>query len=168
MISILRPIIVTALHTGMRLGEILGLRWENVDLGHRLITITKTMNNERKTSPINETLYMELSRLPRYASAPYLFCHQDGARILRIDRAFHSAEKRAGIDGFRFHDLCHAFASHLAMRGQPLETIGALLGHKDRKMTERYTHFSPVSLNAAVNTLENLRPRIVQEQALEG
>jgi integrase len=163
----LRPIVVTALHTGMRLGEILGLRWENIDLRHGLITVTKTKNNERKTIPINDTLHEELSQLPKHLSSPYLFCHPDGAHILRIDRSFHSALKRAGIEGFRFHDLRHTCASHLAMRGQPLETIGVLLGHKDPKMTKRYAHLSPTSLKAAVTTLENLRPRTIQEQALE-
>lgn len=150
------PFTMTALHTGMRLGEILGLRWDNIDLKHRLITITKTKNNERKTIPINDVLYEELSRLPRHVTSPYLFCHPDGTRILRIDRSFHSAMKRAGIEGFRFHDLRHTFASHLAMRGQPLETIGTLLGHKDPKMTKRYAHLSPASLKAAVTTLQDL------------
>jgi integrase len=163
----LRPIVVTALHTGMRLGEILGLRWENIDLRHRLITIAKTKNNERKTIPINETLHEELNQIPKYVTSPYLFCHPDGARILRIDRSFRSALKRAGIEWFRFHDLRHTFASHLAMHGQPLETIGALLGHKDPKMTKRYAHLSPASLKAAVTTLENLRARTIQEQARE-
>jgi site-specific recombinase XerC len=61
----LRPIVKMALHTGMRLGEILGLRWDDIDLKRRLITITKTKNNERKTIPINDALYEELNRLPR-------------------------------------------------------------------------------------------------------
>jgi hypothetical protein len=50
-------------------------------------------------------------------SSPYLFCHPDGARILWINRSFHSVLKRAGLGGFRFHDLFNAFASHLAVRG---------------------------------------------------
>jgi integrase len=160
----LRLIVVMALHTGMRLGEILGLRWDDIDLEHRLIMITKTKNYERKTIPINEMLYEELARLPKHVMSPYLFCHPDGALILRIDRSFHSALKRAGIEGFRFHDLRHTFASHLAMRGQPLETIGALLGHKDSKMTKRYAHLSPASLKAAVTTLQDLHMGTKREQ----
>jgi integrase len=153
----LRPIVIVALHTGMRLGEILELRWGDLDLRHRLISITKTKNNERKTIPINEALYEELTKLPRHMTSPYLFCHPDGTCILRIDRSFHSALKQAGIKGFRFHDLRHTFASHLAMRGVPLETIGALLGHKDPKMTRRYAHLSPTTLQQAVTTLQDLK-----------
>jgi integrase len=112
----LGPIVLMALHTGMRWGESLGLRWDEIDLKQRLITITKSKNNERKTIAINDVLYEELSRLPRHVTSVYLFCHPDGARILQIDRPFHSALKRAGVDKFRFHDLRHTFASHLAMR----------------------------------------------------
>jgi integrase len=143
----LRPGVVMALHTGMRLDEILSLRWEHVDLKRRLISITKTKNNERKNLPINDALLAELSRLPRHVSSPYLFCHPDGTRILRIDRSFHRAMRDAGIESFRFHDLRHTFAGYLAMRGVPLEIIGALLGHKDPKMTRRYAHLSPASQN---------------------
>jgi integrase len=163
----LRPVMVIALYTGMRLGEILGLRWEDIDLKHRLITLTKTKNHERKTIPINDVLYEELTCLPRHVASPYLFCHPDGSRILRLDRSFHSAMKRAGIEGFRFHDLRHTFASHLAMRGVPLEIIGTLLGHKDPKMTKRYAHLSPASLKAAVTTLHDLRQGTKREQSLE-
>jgi integrase len=60
----LQPIVMVALHTGMRLGEILGLQWGDLDLRHRLISITKTKNNERKTIPINEALYEELAKSP--------------------------------------------------------------------------------------------------------
>jgi integrase len=129
--------------------------------------ITKTKNNERKTISINDVLWEELSRLPRHLTSPNLCCHPDGTRILRVDRSFHSVMKRAGIEGFRFHDLRHTFASHLAMRGVPLEIIGAVLGHKDPKMTKRYAHLSPASLKAAVITLQHLRPRTIQEQAYE-
>jgi integrase len=163
----LRPIVIVALHTGMRLGEILGLRWGDLDLRHRLISITKTKNNERKTIPINEALYEELTKLPRHMTSPYLLGHLDGTRILRIDRSFHSALKRAGIEGFRFHDLRHTFASHLAMRGVPLETIGALLGHKDPKMTRRYAHLSPTTLQQAVTTLQDLKVGTKREQGQE-
>jgi integrase len=152
----LRPIVVMALHTGIRLGETLGLQWSDIDVKQRLIIITRTKNNERKTVPINDVLAEELRRLPRYVSSPYLFHHPDGTRLWRIDRSFHHPMTRAGIEDFRFHDLRHTHASHLAMRGVPLETIGALLGHKDPKMTKRYAHVSPTSLKAAVTTFQDL------------
>jgi integrase len=163
----LRPIVVVALHTGMRLGEILGLQWSNLDLKNRFISIEKTKNNERKIIPINDVLNAELTRLPRHVTSPYMFHHPDGTRLLRIDRSFHAAMKRAGIEGFRFHDLRHTHASHLAMKGVPLETIGALLGHKDPKMTKRYAHLSPASLRSAVATLEHLHVGTIREHHAE-
>jgi integrase len=163
----LRSIVVTALHTGMRLGEILGLEWEHIDLKQRFISITKTKNNERKTIPINDVLYEELNRLPRHLASSYLFCHPDGARILRIDRSFHRAMRAAGIEEFRFHDLRHTFASHLAIRGVPLETIGALLGHKDPKMTKRYAHLSPTTLKQAVHALQDLQVGTKREHKVD-
>ena len=129
--------------------------------GGRFISIAKTKNNERKTIPINDVLYGELTQIPRHMTSPYQFHHPDGTRLWRIDRSFHHAMTRAGIEGFRFHDLRHTHASHLAMRGVPLETIGALLGHKDPKMTKRYAHLSPASLKAAVTTLENLQTETI-------
>ena len=86
---------------------------------------------------------------------------------MRIDRSFHSALKRAGIDKFRFHDLRHTFACYLAMRGVPLETIGALLGHKDPKLTMRYAHLSPASLKDAVTTLQDFRQGTKREHTAE-
>jgi integrase len=153
----LQPIVMVALHTGMRSGETIGLRCGNLDLRHRLTSITKTKNNDRKTIPINEILYEKLANLPRHMNSPFPLCHPDGPRILRIDRSFHSTLSRAGIEGFRFHDLRHTFASRLAVRGVSLGTIGALLGHKDPKMTKRYPHPSPITLQEAVTALQDLQ-----------
>jgi integrase len=163
----LRPIVIMALHTGMRLGEILGLQWQEIDSKRRLITITKTKNNERKIIPINDVLYDELVKLPKHVTSPYLFYHPDGTRLFHIHHSFHHALKKAGIAEFRFHDLRHTFASHLAMLGVPLEIIGALLGHKDPKMTKRYAHLSPASLKVAVTTLQDLFVGTKREQPLQ-
>jgi integrase len=87
----LGPIITMALHTGMRLNEMRGLWWDEIDLKTRLITITKTKNNEAKTTPLNDVLYEELNRLPRHVIPPYLVCHPDGARLLRGSSVYSTA-----------------------------------------------------------------------------
>jgi len=138
------PIVLMALNTGMRKGEILSLVWEQVDLKHGFILLIDTKNGERREIPINETLRYSLSSLPRHIASPYVFWQgDDGKRYMDVRRSFRSALKRAGIRDFRFHDLRHTFASHLVMAGVDITTVKELLGHKTLTMTMRYAHLAP-------------------------
>jgi integrase len=170
----LRPIVLCALHTGMRRGEILGLTWDRVDLKHGFILLDNTKNGERREIPIDATLretLLELSQgtkeRPRRIDVPYVFYdpangkgEQPETKISPykdVKRSFHSACRRAKITDFRFHDMRHTFASHLAMSGQvDLSTIKELLGHKTLTMTLRYAHLSPLHMAKAVNVLDNV------------
>jgi integrase len=76
----------------------------------------------------------------------------------QIRTAFEAALVRAGITGFRFHDLRHTAASHLVMRGASLKDVQEILGHADLRMTNRYAHLSPAHLRGAVERLEGLTP----------
>jgi integrase len=83
----------------------------------------------------------------------------------QIRTAFEAALVRAGIAGFRFHDLRHTAASHLVMRGASLKDVQEILGHSDLRMTNRYAHLSPAHLRAAVDRLEGLtstRPEMTE------
>ncbi len=134
----LRPIVITALNTGMRKDEILGLKWDNVDLkaGFILLNQNQTKNSERKEIPINQTLRETLQSVPKQDNIPFVFYNPlTGTRYDDIKRSFNSALKRADIRDFRFHDLRHTFASHLVMAGIDLTTVKELMGHKDFKMT---------------------------------
>ncbi len=161
----LRPIVVTALHTGMRRGELLGLRWEQIDLQHGFITLTETKNGEGRQIPIDQTLRETINRLPRR------FVEKDGKRELlpyvfhdaktlkpyaSVKHSFTSALKRSGISDFHFHDLRHTFASQLAMAGVDLATIKELLGHKTIAMTLRYAHLAPAHRTKAVSILDSV------------
>ena len=150
----LRTIVVTAMHTGMRKSEILGLKWQDIDFGAKTITVHLTKNNEPRVIPMNQTIYDELHNLPRPLHTPYVFCHENGERYDEVKRSFKSACRKAGITDLRFHDLRHTFASHLAMNGINLKTVQYLLGHKDIRMTLRYAHLSGEHLQAAVGTLD--------------
>jgi len=151
----LRPIVVTALNTGMRRGEILSLKWENVDLKHGFILLDKTKNGERREIPINATLRAVFNDLVRRVDSPYVFYHRkSGEAYQETKRSFKSACRKAGITDFRFHDLRHTFASHLIMAGVDLTTAKELLGHKDVKMTLRYAHLAPSHKVKALDILD--------------
>jgi len=152
----LRPIVITAIHTGMRRGEILSLQWEmNIDLKHGYVLLDRTKNGERREIPIDETLRGVLQGLARRLDIPYVFYDQaTGKPFKDIKRSFNTALRRAGIRDFHFHDLRHTFASHLVMSGIDLTTVSRLLGHKSLNMTLRYSHLSPGHLNNAVNVLD--------------
>jgi len=156
--SHLRPIVVAALTTGMRKGELLDLRWQNVNLKERRITLRGSKSNELRTIPVNDTLLSALKKLPRHLTADYLFWnrHDEGRRYVDVGEAFENAMSRAKISDFRFHDIRHTFASHLAMRGVSLRAIAQLLGHKTLQMVMRYSHLSPEHLQGAVGMLDGL------------
>lgn len=151
-----RPIVVTALNTGMRRSELFNLRWLDIDFKNRKITVVNSKNNESRIIPINLTLYEELSNLSRRAQGEYVFARKDGRPLKDVKKGFSSALKKAGIKNFRFHDLRHTFASHLVMQGVDLRTVQQIMGHKDIKMTMRYSHLSPDYVQKAVEKLDML------------
>lgn len=83
----------------------------------------------------------------------YVFPGKDGNRLDNVKKSWDGVLKLAGIEGFRWHDLRHTFASKLVMAGAPLNTVRDLLGHSDLAMTLRYAHLAPDSKASAVNLL---------------
>ena len=155
----LYPIVFTALNTGMRKSEILGLKWSNVDLKNNLILLEKTKNGERREIPINQALKRVLLDLfvNRRLDTDYVFVNPaTGKRYIDIKRSFATACKKVGIKDFRFHDLRHTFASHLVMNGVDLKTVQELLGHKKLSMTLRYAHLSQAHKREAVKAIEKI------------
>lgn len=152
----LRPIVISALNTGCRKGEILSMEWEkHVDLRHGFITLDKTKNSDRREVPINDTLRATLQSTTRRLDVPFVFFDPaTGSRYKDVKRSFQSALKKAGIKDFKFHDLRHTFASQLVMAGVDITTVKELLGHKDIKMTLRYAHLAPVHKVKAVDILD--------------
>ncbi len=159
----LKPIVVTALNTGMRRGEILGLRWEQVDLKHGFILLDVTKNGERREIPINATLRATLESIPHGPESEHVFTDRNGRLFKGIKRSFKTALGRAGISDFRFHDLRHTFASQLVMAGVDITTIKELLGHKTLTMTLRYAHLAPSHKVNAVRVLEEKLGTIREE-----
>ncbi len=153
----LKPIVITALNTGMRRGEILNLKWDMVDMKHGFILLDITKNGERREIPINGTLRTALEALPRRLDGGYVFYdHKTGERYQQVKHSFATALKKTGIRDFRFHDLRHTFASQLVMAGVDLTAVSKLLGHKSLTMTLRYAHLSPKHMTQAVDILDNV------------
>ncbi len=149
--GILKDIVLTALETGMRNGEIQNLFWSDVDLERRTITVIRTKNNESRILPISNRLLPSLEQLYIQRQGIRVFSKQDGTPYGNWRKAYEQALKRTGIKDFRFHDLRHTFASYLVMAGVDIRTVQVLMGHKTIQMTMRYSHLSQSHLLDAVN-----------------
>ncbi len=149
-----KPIILMALLTGMRRGEILRLTWKDVNFNNSIIQIRETKNGEIREVPIHKELFLALSKME--IKGKYIFTNKDGSQKKDIRTAFGNALKRAKISNFRFHDLRHTFASHLVMNGVDLLSVKELLGHKTIDMTLRYSHLSPSHKSKALESLKYL------------
>lgn len=153
----LRELVMFALNTGMRLGEIISLEWKGVDLFRKTVTVFKSKNKEMRTIPINETVFRILKNRVKVKSISGLVFHSPSHTklcITSIDHAFRKVLKRTGIENFRFHDLRHHFATQLVQSGKDLYKVQRLLGHKTPSMTQRYAHHYPESLRDAVEVLD--------------
>ncbi|MEQ9319108.1 MAG: tyrosine-type recombinase/integrase [Polyangiaceae bacterium] len=163
-----RAIITVATRTGLRIGELLALRWRDVDLeAGRLVVRRSTSCGEVSTPKNGRTREVPLSDQARAALLEHrhergelVFCDDDGAMLTRNScrRPLHRACKRAGIRRIGWHKLRHTFASHLTMRGAPLKSVQELLGHGTIEMTMRYAHLSPDARRDAVKLLDEPAP----------
>ncbi len=152
----LKPIIITALNTGMRRGEILSLKWEQIDLKKGFIVFDDNPNGEKRQIPINEALSETLREMVRRIDSDFVFVDSIGKPYKHIREAFASACRRTGLKDFRFQDLRHTFACHLVKAGIEIATVSKLMGHKSMAMTMRYSSLAPDHMKAAVNTLNIL------------
>jgi integrase len=161
----LKPIVTVAVHTGMRKGEILGLKWDQVDLEQKIITILDTKNNERKDIPMDETVRTLLQGLERRGEFVFSSAKGKPFNPMTIHFAFHEAMKQTGISDFRFHDLRHTFASNLVMAGVKIEKVQKLMGHKMLTMTQRYAHLAPGYLAESIKVLDRVMSQNPPQEA---
>ena len=150
----LRSIIVAALDTGMRRGEILAQRWEHVDFTRRLLYVShsKTVGGEARELVLTERLFQELDTRKQSDGTVFTF---GGEPIHRIKTAWKGAIRRAGIRYFRFHDLRHAHNTRLLEAGVSAEVRRALMGHSTGRDTNAiYTHVTVQHKREAIQKLE--------------
>jgi integrase len=153
----LKPIVATALNTGMRRGEILSPTWNNVDFDNNLFIINASHSKSKKTKriPINsylKTMLLEL-KLKNQAASENVFLGDDNKPIKDIKTAFKNACRRAKIDGLRFHDLRHTAGTRMLESNVNIVAISEILGHSSIDITKkRYLHRDN-SLREAVEKL---------------
>ena len=150
-----------ALYTGCRKGELLQLRFFNVDWRRRILTIEgqTTKSGRTRYLPLSQGALAVLKRRRHFRDvycpdSPWVFCKRGGERCRTFRAIFRKVLKLAGIEDFRIHDLRHTFASWLVSEGVELAKIRDLLGHSSIKMTERYAHLAPNRLHEAVGKLD--------------
>lgn len=149
----LKPIVLVALHTGMRKSELLGLKWHDIEIKRGVIHLLSTKNGEKREVPMNTIVQKTVIGVLKNPESQYVFCNKDGKPYGSVKKSFSTACEKAGIINFRFHDLRHTFASQLVMSGVDLNTVRELLGHKSLQMTLRYSHLSPDHKRRAVDVL---------------
>jgi integrase len=161
----LKELIIFAIETGCRKGELLSLEWRNVDLFKRVVTVLGKKTGERRTIPLTKKAFEVLKEKEkvrvkvRLIKEDLVFTHSVGQRvnIYTLRSAFEDALKRAKIEGFRFHDLRHTFASRLAQMGTDPYAIQKLMGHKTFTTTQGYAHHYSESLKKAMEALDTFR-----------
>jgi len=155
----IRAIVTVALHSGMRLGEILNLSWQDLDFRSRFILIRDSKNGEGRPVPMDVAVYELLSSYPHRPGTDLVFSSSRGKRLTDIHIGFKNACKRAEIIDFKFHDTRHSYASNFVMAGGDIFTLQRLLGHKTPSMTQRYAHLSPSYRASAVDRMNNIWQR---------
>jgi integrase len=152
----LQPMVLLAMNTGLRRGELFHLQWTDVDLSRNYLTVRggATKSGDTRHVPLHEETAQALQRWHRTArGSTYVFPGKDGGRLTSIRSAWCRLLREANISDFRWHDLRHHFASQLVMASVDLNTVRELLGHSDIAMTLRYAHLSPDHKAEAVGRL---------------
>jgi integrase len=156
----LREVVLFAVLTGLRRGEILNLRWNDVDLARKLVQVQssgtfRTKHGRRRTVPLNETALFVLNARHGKSASEYVFTLNDKPLNAGwVTHRFKKHVRRAGLnERLRFHSLRHTFATWLVQRGTDIYRVKELLGHADVKTTQVYSHLAASELHNAVNKI---------------
>lgn len=129
------PLAVLAIETGMRRGELLALRWADIDLSRRTATLHTSKNGDGRIVPLSSRAVATLQSLPKSICGAVIPMHD-----FSVAAAFSRAVERAGIDHLRFHDLRHTAITRMAGKLPNVIELSAVTGHKSLKMLQRYYH----------------------------
>jgi integrase len=166
-----KPLILLALNTGLRRGELFELSWSDIDFAtaHLRVRGTHSKSGQSRAVPLCDEAREALIQWRRSSNGKGLVfpSSRTGKPLVTIKTAWKKLLLDAGISDFRFHDLRHTFASKLVMRKTSINTVRALMGHSDIAMTLRYAHLSSEHLVDAISVL-NEAPRILAPEQQAG
>lgn len=164
--GLLKDMILFALHTGLRFGEIIALAWNDINFKENVLTVSKsvsrgylgsTKSNKIRHVPLSNNLIkmLEIRKLNKNQNE-LVFPNSVGKYLIqeRCRNWLHQICQKAGLRKIGWHTFRHTFASRLAENGISMRTIQELLGHADTNTTMRYAHLSPIVLREAIKTLE--------------
>jgi integrase len=155
----LHPAVILSLNTGIRRNALFNLKWADIDLPKRLITLRPDIskNGKKELVDINDDAAdVLLSWQKQNTSADkneLVFSEVKGSRYMYLHREWQAVLKEAGIENFRWHDMRHDFASQLVMAGVDIYTVCKMLNHSDVKITMKYAHLAPDRMKNAVQVL---------------
>ena len=151
-----------ALYGGLRLGEIVNLKWGHIDVSNRLVHVVDTKNNESRTVRMTEPIKQVFEELSDGSPDDFIFQTNKKTPVVFISKTFARCVDKLGLNAgitdprrkACFHTLRHTWASWAAMAGTPLAVLGKCLGHRTLQMTQRYSHLSAESALSAFDAVE--------------
>lgn len=155
-------IVMLAITTGMRRGEVSALKWEHIDLENEVIFLKNTKNGKPRSIPIPSFVLdlLEEKHSTKVEYSPYVFPAKKRFGHICIRKAWEEVLKRAGIENLRFHDLRHTFATYAAEEGASNLELGTAMGHRTLQMLQKYTHMGAKSTR---RFSEAIQKRVLQK-----
>ncbi len=147
-----RLVVLLGADAGLRRGEIMNLRWQDVDFANNQLYIAPNKTESHRFVPMTESLRSAIERAKIGAESEFVVDFGRTRNVDSLTACYHKISKAAGVDSF-LHKLRHTFASQLVQNGVELYTVCKLLGHRTIQMTEIYAHLAPAHLHKAIMNL---------------
>lgn len=151
-----KPVIITALNSGLRRGNLIDLRWSNLDFNFKTIEITKNKGNKHIKLPMNETLYNLFLNMEH--NSDFVFINpetNDKWNTTAFNMQWRKIREKAGLKEFKFHGLRHTVGTRLIKENIPVPVVKSLLAHSDIKTTMQYIHVDSLDIINAMNVLDS-------------
>jgi len=142
---------IICLNLGLRKSEALSLKWSDINLNSRKVTIAETKNYTLRVIPINDALFNHFRQMKRFGE--FAISRKNGSRYTRIDDAFKAVAKASGYK-VTPHSLRHTFATHHLQAGMSIKTLQYYMGHKRLEQTEHYLHFIEQDEHKVINNFQ--------------